>query len=202
MSALLPARPAIEATLMILPLLARDHAVLADRLAHQEDRAHVEVHHLVPGLERMILGRRAPGRAGVVDEDVDVAEARDRVLRRRARSRSAGSRRRRSRSRRCPASSAAPPTPRGPRPCARSASRFAPASPSASAICRPRPREPPVTSAVLPARSNSWRTEVLMAGLRFRMERAGGVALARRAGASATQTRTTPTTTAMRRRRS
>ena len=64
-----------------LALAARDHAVLADRLAHQEDRAHVQVHDLVPGLERMVLGGRAPGRAGVVDQDVDVAEARDRVLR-------------------------------------------------------------------------------------------------------------------------
>jgi hypothetical protein len=34
-------------------------------------------------------------------------------------------------------------------------STFAPASPSASAICSPRPREPPVTSAVLPLRSKS-----------------------------------------------
>ena len=66
---------------MILPLAPRDHAVLADRLAHQEDRADVQVHHLVPGLERMILGRRAPGRAGVVDQDVDLAEPADRVLR-------------------------------------------------------------------------------------------------------------------------
>ena len=32
----------------------------------------------------------------------------------------------------------------------------APASPSAWAICRPSPREPPVTSAVRPFRSNSW----------------------------------------------
>src|SRR5207302_8637328 len=31
---------------------------------------------------------------------------------------------------------------------------FAPISPSASAICKPRPREPPVTSATLPDRSN------------------------------------------------
>ena len=53
---------------------ARDHAGLADRLRQQEEAAHVEVHHLVPGLERMVLGRRAPGGAGVVDEDVDVAE--------------------------------------------------------------------------------------------------------------------------------
>ena len=35
---------------------------------------------------------------------------------------------------------------------------LAPASPRASAICRPRPREPPVTSAVLPLRSNNALT--------------------------------------------
>src|SRR5256885_11117330 len=35
---------------------------------------------------------------------------------------------------------------------------FAPISPSASAICKPRPREPPVTSATLPDRSNGSRT--------------------------------------------
>src|SRR5438045_5940581 len=34
----------------------------------------------------------------------------------------------------------------------------APISPSASAICKPSPREPPVTSATLPVRSNSCRT--------------------------------------------
>src|SRR5471032_3087593 len=34
---------------------------------------------------------------------------------------------------------------------------WAPCSPSARAICKPRPREPPVTSAVLPAsENNSW----------------------------------------------
>src|SRR5689334_14723973 len=35
---------------------------------------------------------------------------------------------------------------------------FAPISPSASAICRPSPREPPVTSACLPLSSRSCRT--------------------------------------------
>src|SRR5690349_4259482 len=34
----------------------------------------------------------------------------------------------------------------------------APISPRASAICKPSPREPPVTSATLPVRSNSFRT--------------------------------------------
>ena len=47
----------------------------------------------------------------------------------------------------------------------------APISPSASAICRPSPREPPVTSAVLPVMSNNWRT--LMIGFRGRCARSG-----------------------------
>ena len=38
----------------------------------------------------------------------------------------------------------------------------APASPSASAICNPSPRDPPVTSAVLPVRLNRERTGVDM----------------------------------------
>src|SRR5574343_1501481 len=42
---------------------------------------------------------------------------------------------------------------------------FAPASPRASAICRPRPREPPVTTAVWPLRSKSFITGVLISGL-------------------------------------
>ena len=37
----------------------------------------------------------------------------------------------------------------------------APISPSASAICRPSPREPPVTSATLPVRSRSLRTVIV-----------------------------------------
>ncbi len=56
---------------MMRPCLRGIMLALADRLAHQEDAADVQVHHLVPGLERMVLGRRAPGGAGVVDQDVD-----------------------------------------------------------------------------------------------------------------------------------
>jgi hypothetical protein len=44
-------------------------------LREHEEAAHVQVHHFVPGLELVVLGRRAPGGAGVVDEDVDAAEA-------------------------------------------------------------------------------------------------------------------------------
>jgi hypothetical protein len=46
-----------------------------------EDAAHVEVHHLVPGLEGVVLGGCAPGGAGVVDEDVDLAEPLHRLVR-------------------------------------------------------------------------------------------------------------------------
>src|SRR5439155_26236106 len=56
-------------------VVARDHAQLADRLAHQEDAADVQVHHLVRRFQRMLFGRRAPGGAGVVDEDVDLPQA-------------------------------------------------------------------------------------------------------------------------------
>src|SRR5438105_8697961 len=49
-------------------------------------------------------------------------------------------------------------------PCLRAVmATFAPSSPSASAICKPRPREPPVISAVLPERSN--RSLTLMCSL-------------------------------------
>src|SRR4051812_31044443 len=51
---------------------------------------------------------------------------------------------------------------------------FAPASPSASAICRPRPRDPPVTSAVRPDRSKSFWTGVLMAAFFPMMVRVEG----------------------------
>src|SRR5690606_9912887 len=40
----------------------------------------VEVEHLVPGLERVVGRVRAPARAGVVDQDVDVAEGGDRGI--------------------------------------------------------------------------------------------------------------------------
>ena len=50
-----------------------DHALFGDGLAQQKIAADIEVHHLVPGLDRMVLGRRPPGGAGVVDQDVDIA---------------------------------------------------------------------------------------------------------------------------------
>jgi hypothetical protein len=62
------------------PLAPRDHAGLAHRLAHQEDAADVEVHHLVPGFQRVVFGRRAPGGASVVDQDVDLAQAAHRFV--------------------------------------------------------------------------------------------------------------------------
>src|SRR5574337_9532 len=56
------------------PVAGRDHRSLADLLGQQEHRAHVEVHHLVPRSQRQVLGRCAPGRPGVVDQDVDLAD--------------------------------------------------------------------------------------------------------------------------------
>ena len=132
------------------PALARNHAGLADRLAEQEDAAHVQVHHLVPGLERMVFGRRAPGRAGVVDQDVDVsrgapASRRHTLAHLRRVARVGGDPARVDA--RCPAGA---PTASSRSLALRDVSMIlAPASPSASAICSPRPREPPVTSAVL-----------------------------------------------------
>ena len=72
----MPFRPATDAMLMILPLPARDHAAPPHLAREEEWRVDVEVHDLVPGLVGVLLGGRAPGRAGVVDEDVDVAQAR------------------------------------------------------------------------------------------------------------------------------
>ena len=54
-------------------LLAGNHAVLGDVLAQDEIAAHVQVHHLVPGVHRVVFGRRAPGGACVVHEDVHMA---------------------------------------------------------------------------------------------------------------------------------
>ena len=57
------------------PALARQHALAANQLCQQEDTADVEVHHLVPGLDRVLLSGRAPGRTGVIDQDVHMAQA-------------------------------------------------------------------------------------------------------------------------------
>src|SRR5262249_14974483 len=56
-----------------LPGLLLDHHA-ARRLSEQEDAGQVDVDHLLPAFERVILSRRAPGGARVVDEDVDAAE--------------------------------------------------------------------------------------------------------------------------------
>jgi hypothetical protein len=60
--------------------LLRDHVAVGDVLRQDEVAAHVEVHHLVPGLDRVALGRRAPAGARVVDEDVDRAHALQRLV--------------------------------------------------------------------------------------------------------------------------
>ena len=135
---------------MIRPLFLRQHREAPDRLREQEDAADVGVHHLVPALDGVLLGRLGPGCAGVVDEDVDVAESLVWP---------ASARRAASASLLVSAAIRSASMPRLLRwvtAASRSAAlreltmTRAPHSPSASAICRPRPREPPVTSAVLP----------------------------------------------------
>ncbi len=49
--------------------------MLGDVLAQDEVATHVEVHHLVPGLDRVVFGGRAPGRAGIVDQNVHITHA-------------------------------------------------------------------------------------------------------------------------------
>ena len=60
---------------MMRPDLARDHALLGNDLAQQKVAAHVQVHHLVPGFYGVVFGGRAPGGAGVVDQNVHIAHA-------------------------------------------------------------------------------------------------------------------------------
>ena len=105
----------------------------------------------------MVLGRRAPGGAGVVDQDVDVAQALHRLVDHLLAPAPGRWRRRR------PSAS----MPAGLQVAAASSRSaalrevsmiLAPASPSASAICRPRPREPPVTGGACPLRSKSFWT--------------------------------------------
>ena len=62
------------------PVLARDHAEFADLLTEQEIATHIEVHHLVPGLQRMVLGRSTPGGTRVVDQNVHMAQPAHRHL--------------------------------------------------------------------------------------------------------------------------
>jgi hypothetical protein len=52
--------------LMMLPFLAL--------IISRPKTCDVEVHHLLPAVERHLLGRRDPGAAGVVDENVDAPE--------------------------------------------------------------------------------------------------------------------------------
>ncbi len=61
------------------PVLALQH-VAAGRLRTEKRAGEVDVDHLLPLVERHLLGGRAPGHARVVDEDVDVAVGRDRLV--------------------------------------------------------------------------------------------------------------------------
>jgi len=59
---------------------SRDHRALADQLREQEHAGEVQVQQLLPRLERVLRHRRSPGRAGVVDEDVAVAQLAERSV--------------------------------------------------------------------------------------------------------------------------
>ena len=54
--------------------------MLRNLLAEQEQRADVQIYHLVPRLDRVILGRRAPGCARVIHQNVHPAELLDRFV--------------------------------------------------------------------------------------------------------------------------
>jgi hypothetical protein len=55
-------------------MAATDHVVLANVLAQDEIAAHIQVHHLVPRFQRMVFGRRTPGCACVVQQDINMAK--------------------------------------------------------------------------------------------------------------------------------
>ena len=53
------------------PILRGDHGKTTDLAAEHEDRSDIQVHDLVPGVERIVFRRRAPCGAGIVDENLD-----------------------------------------------------------------------------------------------------------------------------------
>jgi len=59
---------------------APQHAAAGHLARQKEDAAHIEVHHLVRGVQRVVLRRRAPGGAGVVHQDVDGPQLRQGVV--------------------------------------------------------------------------------------------------------------------------
>ena len=121
------------------------------RVAGVEDAGQVRVDDLGPLLRRHVGDVGEDADAGVVDEDVEAAEARDGRGDRALRPRRSGERRpaaSRRRPGRRPRSSAARPTDaRALRPVTATCT---PSATSARAIARPMPREPPVTSATFP----------------------------------------------------
>ena len=54
--------------------VARNHAVLAYVLAEDEIAAHIQVHDLVPGFQRMVFSGRTPCGTGVVHQNIDMTE--------------------------------------------------------------------------------------------------------------------------------
>jgi len=65
---------------MMRPYLL-NHRPLSDLLAEQKQRADVQIHHLVPSLDRVILGRGSPRSARIVDENVYSPQFRNRLVR-------------------------------------------------------------------------------------------------------------------------
>jgi hypothetical protein len=53
---------------------ARNHAVLTDVLGQNKITAHIQVHHLVPCLNRVVFSRCAPGGACVIHQNIHMTE--------------------------------------------------------------------------------------------------------------------------------
>jgi hypothetical protein len=62
-------------------VLVRNHRSLPDFPTEQKNRADIQIHHLIPSLDRVILRRRSPRGARVVDENVHLSELRNRLVR-------------------------------------------------------------------------------------------------------------------------
>ena len=164
-----------EAILMMRPAFLRLHRREreADRV---ERRRQVERQDRVPFVDRELVDRRDVLDAGVVDEDVDGAEFRERLAHHRLdrrpaakgrRRHSAPSRRDRRRAWRGASRSAAA----SPKPFRMT---FAPCSANAVAMPRPMPLVEPVTSAVLPLNMSDSRCVGIGTGARPRRSRARG----------------------------
>ena len=147
----MPGRPLCgeSVTFTILPPRAvRDHRLRRDRVGHQPGALDVQADHGAKALRRDVLGRRQVLAAGVVHEHVDPAVALEHPVDERSTWSS-------SRMSQASASQRRPRAPRdgllerlGRRP---QTTTRAPSAASSSAVARPRPVPPPVTSATWPS---------------------------------------------------